>query len=254
MIDRCLFDLKVSWTCDHCNKVVFTGLQFRANYARIHLAADKTNGLCSNLCAAVDEHASERQTFFRNLLKKLEKKKLERNRKRKQQDQRLEVREASLVASAVAKKKRKMRQPQLQSFMKVEAGLAADLAVSQWAIAHSIPPNALKGPYWKRMNQTLRQVAPNYVPMYDKKLFNDMLSQLKQMAKQEVGQHLKARPIVGRTVTGDGATKGVPLINFLVHVPGKGVKLLDIIDCTDHLSEGGIKDAAYVTLNLQCTH
>lgn len=40
---------------------------------------------------------------------------------------------------------------------------------------HSIPPNVMKGPYWTRMNKALRNVAPNYTPMYDKKLFEDML-------------------------------------------------------------------------------
>ena len=40
--------------------------------------------------------------------------------------------------------------------------------------------------------------------------------------------------------------KKVPLINFLVHVPGKGVSLLDVVDCTAHMSEGGTKDALYV--------
>ena len=156
-----------------------------------------------------------------------------------------------------------MSQPTLKTFLKLEAGATADIAVSQWAIAHSIPPNVMKGPYWTRMNKSLRNVAPNYTPMYDKKLFEDMLPALKKMAETELDSHLKSRPDVGRTLTGDGATKGVPLINFLVHVPGKGVKLLDIIDCTDHLSEGGVKDAAYVvnpntypndiTLNLTLT-
>ena len=68
------------------------------------------------------------------------------------------------------------------------------------------------------------------------------------MAQEETAAHLKHRPTIGRTLTGDGATKQVPLINFLVHVPGKGVKLLKIVDCTDHLSAGGIKDAMYALL------
>ena len=73
-----------------------------------------------------------------------------------------------------------------------------------------------------------------------------MLPELKQMAHAETATHMKHRPTIGRTLTGDGATKQVPLINFLVHVPGKGVKLLKIVDCSEHLSAGGIKDAMYV--------
>ena len=77
-----------------------------------------------------------------------------------------------------------------------------------------------------------------------------MLPQLKAMAMKEVEEHLRHRPTVGRTLTGDGVTKGVPLINFLVHVPGKGVKLLAITDCTGHMSEGGTKNALYVFVAL----
>ena len=70
-----------------------------------------------------------------------------------------------------------------------------------------------------------------------------MLQQLKKQAKHELKSHLAHRPDVGRSVTGDGATKNkVPLVDFLVHVPGKGVKLINIIDCSEHLAEGGKKD------------
>ena len=143
-------------------------------------------------------------------------------------------------------KKEKKSQPDLKSFLKLEASAAADVAVAKWAVAHDISPNAMKGPYWKRMNKALRTVPPNYSPMYDRKLYDDMLPKLKKSVDTEIKEHLKFRQRVGRTLTGDGATKGVPLINFLVHVPGRGVKLLNIIDCSGHLSEGGFKDAAYV--------
>ena len=54
-------------------------------------------------------------------------------------------------------------------------------------------------------------------------------------------KHLQHNPAAGRTLTGDDVTKGVPLINFLVYVPGKGVALLDVQDCTDHMTEGDTK-------------
>ena len=55
-------------------------------------------------------------------------------------------------------------------------------------------------------------------------------------------KHLNHNPAVGRIIVGDGAHKGVPPIDFSVHVPGKGVNLLDMQDCTDHMAEGGTKD------------
>ena len=80
------------------------------------------------------------------------------------------------------------------------------------------------------------------------KLIDNVLPVLKQMADEEQNRILAHQPDAGRTLTGDGATKGVPLINFLVYVPGKGVSLLGVTDCTGHMSEGGTKDSLYVFL------
>ena len=97
------------------------------------------------------------------------------------------------------------------------------VAVASWAIAHDIPAKALSGPFWKRMNNTLNKVAPTYVPVNPQKLNKKLLPILKEIAVSERNSSLEYEPDVGRTLTGDGATKKVPLINFLCHVPGKGV-------------------------------
>ena len=137
-----------------------------------------------------------------------------------------------------------MAQPSLRDLFKPNDAVAADLAVSKWALTHNIAPNAMQGPYWKRMNKKLARVSATYKPMYAAKLWKQMLPLMRKEAETEIDHHLRHRPQVCRTVTGDGATKqGVPLINFLVHVPGKGVELLEIHDCTEHLRAGGVKDA-----------
>lgn len=245
-----MLSIQVTWKCDHCQKIVFKGEQFKANYARVHLAAAKKNGLCANLCTADDEGAEKRREYFRKKIADLQKAKAETSRKRKQQAQRLAERELGAVADVVNKKKKAKKsgkyQPKLVPFLKEHDAAAADFAVAQWAIAHDIAPNAMKGPYWKNVNKKLMHVSPLYTPMYDRKMYEKMLPKLRQMAAQEVSQHLKYRPQIGCTLTGDGATKGVPLINFLVHVPGRGVKLMSIVDCSAHLTEGGVKDAMYV--------
>ena len=235
---------KVTWKCDHCGKHVISGA-FRAANARIHLAAEKTNGVCSILCDSTDDHAEGRRQEFRKLIKELERKREEKSRKRKQQLYRLEQRNAKLVSDVefVKTKRAKLQQPKLEQFLKKNDSTAADVAVAQWALAHDIPPNAMQGPYWRQMNKKLAQVSPSYSPMYPRKIFSDMLPQLKSVTDKELVDHLKHRPTVGRTLTGDGATKQVPLINFLVHVPGKGVKLCEITDCSGHMKEGGVKDA-----------
>ena len=65
---------KVTWKCDHCGKHVISG-QFKAAVARIHLAADKTNGICAKLCDGDDDHAEARREQFRKLISDLKKKK-----------------------------------------------------------------------------------------------------------------------------------------------------------------------------------
>jgi hypothetical protein len=53
--------------------------------------------------------------------------------------------------------------------------------------------------------------------------------------------------IFGVSVFGDGATiKSIPLINILAASPNNPFALLDIVDCTAHLREGGKKDAPYL--------
>ena len=68
---------------------------------------------------------------------------------------------------------------------KVVDAEAADMSVSQWAIAHDIPAAALQGVYWKRMNKKLSSVRSNYTPMNPQKLMKTMLPKLKSMAFKE---------------------------------------------------------------------
>ena len=241
--------VKYTWKCDHCGDHVFAGPLFKSAYARIHLAADRTNGLISKLCKATDDHAESRKLQFRKLIKELDEEKKARTRKRKQQQMRMQE-QIHAVAEALGKKKKV--QPTLDDVLKVGVDVEADVAVAQWAIAHDIPANALKGPFWKTMNDKLSKVASTYKPVYPKKLKNILLPMLKKRVIQNQGVVLKHQPGAGRTLTGDGATKGVPLINFLVHVPGKGITLLEVTDCTKHMATGGVKDAMYVRVCLLC--
>ena len=66
---------KVTWKCDHCGEHVIKGVQFKSTQARIHLAADHTNGICADLCSATDEDAAFRHATFRELIKKLKEQK-----------------------------------------------------------------------------------------------------------------------------------------------------------------------------------
>jgi hypothetical protein len=54
--------------------------------------------------------------------------------------------------------------------------------------------------------------------------------------------------IFGVTVFGDGATiTNVPLINILAVSPNNSFALLEVVDCTDQMAQGGKKDAKYLS-------
>ena len=242
--------------CDHCGKHVMSGV-FKSATARVHLAALKRNGLCSNLCDATDDHAEGRRAEFRELIEKKQAEKKDKERKRRYQAVRLDEQEDAEVQILESKKKRgknsQKKQPKIEDFVKPQDAAAADLAVAKWALAHNVAPNAMQGPYWKRMHAKLRSVSASYTPVYPKKMFNKMLPLLRERAKTELNQHLRYRKDVGRTITGDGATKqSTPLINFLCHVPGKGVQLVEITDCTEHLRTGQVKDAMGQVKEMLC--
>ena len=78
----------------------------------------------------------------------------------------------------------KLQQPKLEQFLKKNDSTALDLAVTQWALAHDLPPHAMQGPYWRQLNKKLAQVSPTYSPMYPRKIFSDMMPQLKAQTSQ----------------------------------------------------------------------
>ena len=57
--------------------------------------------------------------------------------------------------------------------------------------------------------------------------------------------------IYGASIYDDGATvKGTPMINMLASSPSNPACVLDVIDCTHHMQEGGIKDAKYIAMEM----
>ena len=52
----------------------------------------------------------------------------------------------------------------------------------------------------------------------------------------------------------DGATiKTVPFLNVMASGPYNQRAVMDIIDCTEHMAEGGMKDATYVAACMKPT-
>ena len=64
---------------------------------------------------------------------------------------------------------------------------------------------------------------------------------------EEAGKLFEDPDVCSISVYGDGATiKTTPLINVLACSPDNPACVLDVVDCTSHMSEGGKKDAQFI--------
>ena len=241
------------WKCDHCDFYLF-GTQFTAARARAHLAADKklANALCSYMCDAEDDAAATRQLFFRKLIHEVREKKEKATKGRAAQKHRMDLDTADAALDAVeARRKKVKRQLSYHEATRMGEDGAVDDALGKFIVANDLAPNILDNHFTKAAFAALRHAKTPYVPLSRGKFKNVILPRLKQRQQKATERHLEGRPNAGRTVTGDGATKKkTPLIDILVHVPKGGVQLLEVVDCTQHLAEGGVKDRFFIAENL----
>ena len=68
------------------------------------------------------------------------------------------------------------------------------------------------------------------------------------LIEEEKDRLMKDAKIFGASIYGDGATiKTVPQINTLAASPNNPGCVLDVVDCSKHMSVGGKKDATYIS-------
>ena len=68
---------------------------------------------------------------------------------------------------------------------------------------------------------------------------------------EEVTKLFEEPDLYSISVYGDGATiKTTPLINVLACSPGNPACVLDVIDCTAHMSKGERKDARFIATEM----
>ena len=74
------------------------------------------------------------------------------------------------------KKNKNNKQSKLEDFVKINDVAAANLTVAKWALDHYISPDAMQGPYRKRMHKQLRSVCSTFLHSHvPQKMFNKML-------------------------------------------------------------------------------
>ena len=166
-------------------------------------------------------------------------KKTRLTRKRKQQQMRLQQREQDAWDA------KKMRQSHIKDALKLKDGDAADMTVVQWDIAHDIPVNALRGRIGNNSIVNCHRLVQVTRPWITSNWKNNYYRYWKAWPIQ----NKKTLITPSRCWQDDQCRRcyeDSPADYFFVYVPVKGVTLLAVTDCTDHISAGGTKDALYV--------
>ena len=132
------------------------------------------------------------------------------------------------MAAQTAKKQRQLT---LHEATQVGDDAEADEAVASFLVGCDIAINNFDHCLFRKMLEKVAKAGPKWKCPNRKKVVEKIVPRLHARAKASCDELLKKNKQVGRTLTGDGATKrGRPLIDFLVQVPGSGVALLDVID------------------------
>jgi len=128
------------------------------------------------------------------------------------------------------------------------AGARMDVAITDFLHSHLLPFSLAQDPKLIKIIDEARKLGPLYTPPNRNEIAGKYLDALYVTHwKEQMRTLISEAHIFGITIFGDGATvKTIPLFNILAAGVNNPFALLDIADCTDHLAEGGKKDAKYI--------
>jgi len=153
--------------------------------------------------------------------------------------------------SASAKKKKNYHQLTLvtnASNNLKQAAFELNTAIAHFLVPNSLPFSLAEDPLLKRMLVLSRNVNSTYEPPSRYEISGKYLTSIHDSYRREgIERLVGGGPSFGISIFGDGATiRRIPLINMLGSNPEQTSCLLDIVDCSQHMSDGGKKDAWYI--------
>ncbi len=124
-------------------------------------------------------------------------------------------------------------------------GQRMDIAIADFMHSHMLPFSLTECPNFLKLINTAKSLGTGYLPPDQRKISGPLLDVLYDTNKEEMIKNLLLESkIFGVTIFGDGATiTNVPLMNILAASPNNPFALLEIVDCTDQMANGGKKDA-----------
>ncbi len=129
-----------------------------------------------------------------------------------------------------------------------DAVRAANVAFAHFTLANSLSFQIGECILFCRYTRAVQQCGADYRPPGRNMVSGKLLdATFESYYHEEVGKLFEEPDLYSISVYGDGATiKTTPLINVLACSPGNPACVLDVVDCTLHMSEGGKKDANFI--------
>ena len=122
-------------------------------------------------------------------------------------------------------------------------------AIAAFIHCCGLPFSVVDHPTFVTVLRLAKRVGNNYIPPDRKKISGVLLDMTyEQMQKQQQERLLLQVETFGLSLYGDGATiHKMPLLNLLASGVHANVAVLDIVDATEHIRQGGKKDAKYIS-------
>jgi hypothetical protein len=123
-----------------------------------------------------------------------------------------------------------------------------EMAIADFFHCENIPDKVVESERFARVIKKARTVGSDFKIPSRSKIGGELLDlNFETVYKANKEALLKDASVFGLAFLGDGATiKRMPLMNILGMCAGTPPLTLSIQDCTDHMEEGGKKNAAYI--------
>jgi hypothetical protein len=133
-----------------------------------------------------------------------------------------------------------------------DAVRAANVAFAHFISANSLAFRLGECILLRRFVRAVQQCGPEYKPPDRMEVGGKLLdATFESYYREEVSKLFEDPDMYSISVYGDGATiKTTPLINVLACSPGNPACVLDVIDCSAHMSKGGRKDARFIATEM----
>ena len=130
------------------------------------------------------------------------------------------------------------------------AVIEANVVLAHWVLANNYPHNTLDDPRFARALVKVQMCGSDYRPPKRYDIGGTLLdATYESYYSEQVELLLQDADVYGISVYGDGPTiNTTPKINIMASSPGNPACVVNVVDCTDHITEGGTKNVKYIAM------